>query len=55
MKTRNKELEKQLYETPWADVIEIKQESLICASKVKSGSSVNDWLDGGTTQDELVI
>ena len=48
---------KQLYETPSTMVFEVRQEGVLCASKVfvLFGNSVNDWEDGGTINDEIFM
>ena len=46
---------KHFYETPSTMVFEVKQEGVICASDVKSGNSINDWGNGGTTNDEVYM
>ena len=46
---------KQHYETPSTDVIEAGYESPICGSEVKGSSSINDWGNGGTMDDELYM
>ena len=43
------------YETPSSEVIEVKHEGIICASEVKSGNTITDWLLGDTTDDDLFI
>ena len=45
----------EFYEMPSAKVFEVKQEGVICASDVKSGNSINDWGNGGTTNDEVYM
>ena len=46
---------KHFYEAPSTMVFEVKQEGVICASDVKSGNSINDWGNGGTTNDEVYM
>lgn len=46
---------KELYEAPSTMVFEVKQKGVICASDVKSGNSINDWENGGTTNDEIYM
>lgn len=46
---------KQCYETPSTIVIEVMHEGLICNSDVRGGNSINNWYDGGTTDDELFM
>lgn len=45
----------QRYEAPSTEVIEVKHEGIICASEVKSGNTITDWLLGDTTDDDLFI
>lgn len=45
----------QRYETPSTEAIEVKNEGIICASKVKSGNSINSWGDGATTNDDFYM
>ena len=47
--------QKELYEAPSTMVFEVKQEGVICASDVKSGNSIDDWENGGTTNDEVYM
>ena len=44
---------KQRYETPSTKVVEVKHEGIICASEFKGGNSIDNWGDGGTTDDDL--
>ena len=44
-----------LYEAPVAKTLELDIEGLICASDVKGGNSINDWGNGGSTNDDLYI
>ena len=43
------------YEAPSTMVLEVKQEGVICVSDVKGGNSINNWGDGGTTNDEVYM
>lgn len=47
--------EKQCYEAPSTMVIEVRHEGIICASDVKGGNSINDWGNGGTTNDDVYM
>ena len=49
MKTKRKEF----YEAPSVVVIEVKQGGVMCASEIKGRNSINDWENGGTTNDEV--
>ena len=53
METKHKEF----YAAPSTMVFELKQEGVICASEVFVffGNSVNDWQDGGTTNEEIFM
>ena len=51
MGTRHKEL----YEAPSAQVFEVRQEGVLCASDVKGGNSINEWGNGGTTNDDVYM
>ena len=48
-------IQKQYYDAPSTQVFEVKHEGIICASDVKSGNSINDWGNGGTTNDEVYM
>ena len=43
----------QCYETPSTVIVEVRHEGIICASEVNGGNSINNWGDGGTTNDEI--
>ena len=46
---------KWLYHSPEVAIIELKQEGVICASDVLGGNSINDWGNGGTTNDDVYM
>lgn len=46
---------KERYESPSTMVIEVRHEGIICASDVKGGNSINDWGNGGTTNDDVYM
>ena len=48
---------KEFYEAPSANVIEVRQEGAICISapRYEGESSVNAWIDGGTTDDDIYM
>lgn len=46
---------KQYYDAPSTQVFEVEQEGIICASDVQSGNSIDDWGNGGTTNDEVYM
>ena len=50
-----KETTRLLYETPVTKTLELDIEGVICASDVKGGNSINDWGNGGSTNDDLYI
>ena len=43
------------YEAPDVKVQELDIEGVICASEVTGGNSINDWGNGGTTNDEVYM
>lgn len=43
------------YKAPSAMAVEVSHEGIICASEIKSNSSINNWSDGGTTNDEIYL
>ena len=47
--------EKTMYCSPQTLVLELKNEGVICASEINGGNSINNWNDGGTTNDELFL
>lgn len=51
METKHKEL----YDAPTIAVEELDIEGVICASDVKGGNSINDWGNGGSTNDDLYM
>ena len=36
-------------------IIKVKHEGIICTSDVKGGYSINDWENGGTTNDDVYM
>ena len=48
-------IERKLYETPSTMIVEVRYEGIVCASEVNGGNSINDWGDGGTTNDDLYL
>ena len=46
---------KQLYEVPVTKMIKVGHGGIICLSEVKGGNSINNWGNGGTTNDELYM
>lgn len=50
------QMEKQVYEAPSTMMFEVKQEGVICASDpITGGNSINDWENGGATDDEIYM
>ena len=48
-------METSFYETPSTTVMYVKFEGIICASDIKGSNSINNWGDGGTTNDEVFM
>ena len=48
-------METGLYEAPSTMVIEVRHEGIICASELNASSSINNWDNGGTTNDEVYM
>lgn len=46
---------KATYITPSAKSFEFVHESVICDSEVKGDNSIDDWGEGGTTDDDLYL
>ena len=46
---------KDLYEAPATTVVEVKIEGVVCQSPVNGGNSINNWGDGGTTNDDIYM
>lgn len=46
---------KQCYEAPLTMAFEVKHEGIVCASEINGGNSINNWDDGGTTDDDLYM
>ena len=47
--------DKLIYEAPTSSVFEVKVEDVVCQSPLQNGNSINDWVDGGTTNDEIFM
>ena len=47
------EKKKLCYDAPSTMIVEVKHGGIICASEVNGGNSINNWGDGGTTNDEI--
>ena len=50
-----KEESKISYEAPDVTVICVQQEGVICNSNIKGGNSINNWENGGTTDDVIYM
>ena len=50
-------MKKKLYERPTIRVVEIQQRGLLMVSGdlVRSGNSINDWGNGGTTDEDIYM
>jgi hypothetical protein len=46
---------KQFYEAPVTKIIQVRHGGIICLSNVKGGNSINNWGNGGTTNDEVYM
>ena len=46
---------KALYEAPSTQVFEVRQKGVLCASDVKGRNSINEWGNGGTTNDDVYM
>ena len=46
---------KEQYIAPECEVLTLQEEGVICASDVKGGNSINDWGNGGNTNDDLYM
>lgn len=46
---------KEQYTPPRCEELELDIEGVVCASDVKGGNSINDWGNGGSTNDDLYI
>ena len=46
---------KKVYLAPSVQVVEVKQEGVICASEVRGGNSINNWENGDTTEDVIYM
>lgn len=50
-----KEEEKSYYEAPAITVVEVKIEGVVCQSSVNGGNSIDNWGNGGTTNDDIYM
>ena len=50
-------MRKKLYERPTMRVVEIQQRGLLMVSgdPVQGGNSINNWGDGGTTDEDIYM
>ena len=54
MKEQDKQ-DKFFYEAPVVTVFEVRQEGIICSSQVNGTNSVDNWGNGGTTNDDTYM
>ena len=47
--------DKLIYKAPTSSVFEVKIEGVVCQSPLNGGNSINDWGNGGTTNDEIYM
>ena len=50
-----KEEGKSYYEAPAITVVEVKIEGVVCQSPVNGRNSINNWRNGGTTNDDIYM
>ena len=50
-----KEEGKTFYEAPATTVVEVEIEGVVCESPVNGGNSIDNWQDGGTTNDNIYM
>ena len=50
-----KEEGKSYYEAPAITVVEVKIEGVVCHSPVNGGNSIDNWGNGGTTNDDIYM
>ena len=50
-----KEDGKSYYEAPAITVVEVKIEGVVCHSPVNGGNSIDNWGNGGTTNDDIYM
>lgn len=50
-----KEEGKISYETPATTVVDVKIEGVVCQSPVNGGNSIDNWGNGGTTNDDIYM
>ena len=50
-----KEEGKSYYEAPAITVVEVKIEGVVCQSPVNGGNSIDNWGNGGTTNDDIYM
>lgn len=50
-----KEKGKTYYVVPMATVVDIAIGRIVCSSNVEGKNTINDWENGGTLNDEIVM
>ena len=55
MSPKMKEEGKSYYEAPAITVVEVKIEGVVCHSPVNGGNSIDNWGNGGTTNDDIYM
>lgn len=50
-----KEEGKSYYEAPAITVVEVIIEGVVCQSPVNGGNSIDNWGNGGTTNDDIYM
>ena len=50
-----KEKGKIYYDAPTATVVDIAVGRIVCSSNVEGKNTINDWENGGTVNDEIVM
>ena len=48
-------IERKLYETPLTMIVEVRHEGIVCASEINGGNSIDNWGNGGTTDDDIYL
>ena len=50
-----KEEGKSYYDAPAITVVEVKIKGVVCQSPVNGGNSIDNWGNGGTTNDDIYM
>lgn len=48
-------IERKLYEAPSTMIVEVRHEGIVCASEINGGNSIDNWGNGGTTDDDIYL